>query len=515
MKSIWLSVFFILIFWAMFVPAFEFPDEQSHFVSVDYYVQNGRMPAGDDKDVNTEIATTESIVGTLRDYRGINRYTYHPENKLLFSGNIYGPQEETILRLNTVSDRGLYHFKEGARYPIFYYWYSAIAYRLVGQQSVFDRLFAARLATVLLGVFTIITAYKIGEEIFTHEYQARSIAFLAVLQPMMTFVSSGVNSDVLHNLLFSLIILYCLRLIKHKPILETGIYLGVTVMLDFATKPQAYVALPIILLAFIIRAWYQKEIISSLKTLMVLLLIGVAMGLYVRDPRLIILFQTGKIPYLQTIIHPNAPLFWDYVRYSLDRLIHQNIVWYWGVFKWLGVVLPRPWWWVANRLVLVSIVGLLFGYFKNFSRSQKYSISFLLLSSGLYIFAIFWFDWTFVRANAIQVAVQARYYFPMLVAHLTILYAGLMGFFTSEKYRILVTKILIVFFIGLQLAGIYTIAKSYYDLSSIHTLFIQASQYKPLFAKGIMWWIWGGLYLVGLGNILYQTMRAKSNASVR
>ena len=59
MKSIWLSVFFILIFWAMFVPAFEFPDEQSHFVSVDYYVQNGRMPAGDDKDVNTEIATTE------------------------------------------------------------------------------------------------------------------------------------------------------------------------------------------------------------------------------------------------------------------------------------------------------------------------------------------------------------------------------------------------------------------------------------------------------------------------
>lgn len=507
MKKLLFTSLLILLFWALFVPSFEYPDEQAHFASVALKAEQGRMPNGQTTDVSQELALTEEVLGTVRDSRGNNRYTYHPENMHIFSPGIYGPREQEILEANNPDMRSNYVFREAAKYPILYYSSASLIYQTVEGGSIFDRLFAVRFFSVLIGVLNVWAAYKIASEIFGDGQYAKIVALMVGLQPMMTFVMSGVNSDVLHNLLFSLILLFCLRIIKHYHYGDSLFYVLVFLTLDFFTKPQAYIGVPLVFLALMARAIYHREIIRTLKTFIILSVIGLGIGYYLKNPQIVGLISHGSIPFINPSIHPQAPGFLDYARYSLDRLIHQNIVWYWGVFKWLGVVLPKPFWWIANRLVIVSLIGLIVGFVKNFTPEQKIKLFFLGTGSALYILAIFMFDWFYIRSHGVQVAVQARYYFPMLTAHMTLLLAGIMGFTSNNKIQMYSSKLILGFFILLQLAGIYTIAKSYFDLSSIQSLFIQASQYKPLFAKGGMWWIWSTVYALGIGYAAYQVIK--------
>lgn len=497
----------VLLFWALFVPALEFPDEQAHFASVAMLAETSAMPKGEQKDVSRELATLETTLGTVRDERGNNKYTYHPENKHLFSGDVYGPKEQEILEANTAFNRSSYLFKEGARYPALFYKYAGIFYKSVYEKSILDRLFMVRVGVVILGILNVYLAFKIGQEITGVKYLSWCLAMLVALQPMMTFVMSGVNSDALHNCLFSGILLYCLRFIKHKHAADSLFYIGIFFILDLITKPQAYIALPIIAIACIFRMLYQQEIKSTLSYILPILLIGVGY-LYVSKNALLMDFMNkGKIPYIKEDIHPEAPAFMTYAKYSLERLVQQNIVWFWGVFKWLGVVLPKPFWWFANRIILVSVVGLGIGFFKNYTKEQKIFLSFLALSVVTYIGAIFMFDWMYIRSHGVQVAVQARYYFPVFTALMSLLYMGLLGFSSNQKYRRKASQALMIFFIILQFGGIYTIAKYYYDLSTIKILFLQASQYKPLFVKGATWWLWCCMYLAGMGSIIRLTFK--------
>jgi hypothetical protein len=411
------------------------------------------------------------------------------------------------MEANTLGNRSDYVFKEGARYPALFYRYAGIWYKSVFEKSILDRLFLVRIGVVCIGLLNIYLAFKIGKEVTENTYMSWCLAILVALQPMMTFVMSGVNSDSLHNLLFSGILLYCLRFIKYKHSADSFFYIGLFFVLDILTKPQAYIAIPIIAVACVIRMLYQREVKSTLSYVLPLFVVGIGFLYFTKNPLMMNFIEKGKIPYLSSEIHPEAPGFGDYAKYSLERLVQQNIVWFWGVFKWLGVVLPKPFWWIANRLILISVIGLMVGFFKNYTKQQKVFLSFLALSAIIYAGAIFVFDWMYIRSHGVQVAVQARYYFPVFTALMALLYMGLLGFSASERYRRVVSQALVSFFIVLQLGGIYTIAKSYYDLSSVGSLFTQASQYKPLFAKGATWWIWSTMYLAGLGVILRQTFK--------
>lgn len=509
MKRLLASSFFILLFWAFFVPTFEFPDEQAHFATVSMLSEQGKMPSGQQADVSLELETTEKLLGTYRDDRGINKLTYHPEYKIDYSNDLYGIDEQKILDNNNARSRSTYRIKEAARYPFLYYAYESIFYSLVSNNSIFIRLFLTRIGSVLLGVVNVWVAVKIGEELFNKKKDAILLGSLVALQPMMTFVMSGVNSDVLHNLLFSFIILFLIRFIKYDFVGDVAFYLGLFIGLDFLTKPQAYIAIPLIIVAFLIRVIQKKQVKSSIRSMLLLGVVAIILGFATQKGNFIRFIKTGTIPYLGSIkIHPDAPTFIEHAKYSLNRLVKQNIVWYWGVFKWLGVVLPRIFWQIANRIVGFSVIGLIVGIIrKKFKKETIYQILLLSVISISYVLIIFWHDWRVVLESNRKIGIQARYYLPTFTAHMALLIFGITGFFKKKKYNNIIRKILIVFFVSLQLAGIYTIAKSYYDISSINTLFIQASQYKPIFAKGYVWIIWVTTYLISLGNILYINLK--------
>jgi len=189
-------------------------------------------------------------------------------------------------------------------------------------------------------------------------------------------------------------------------------------------------------------------------------------------------------------------------------------VWYWGVFKWLGVVLPPIYWRIANRVVLISVVGIGVFFWRIFKKrstiADPYTIIYFLASSILYALIIFWYDWQHTKITGYSLGIQARYFFPTIVAHMALLMTGIISLGWTPKLRKWLRLLLVVLFLWLQLGGIWRIISIYYPAISLEGIIIQASQYKPDFAKGNWWYLWGSIYLLSLYYLVRNTLSIKS-----
>ena len=92
---------FIISFWSLITPIFEFPDEQAHIESVEFIVKEGRMPAGEEWDMTAEMKRTQDLLGNFRDTFGNNKYTYHPDYHVEYVDSLIGKYEAEIKSLNT------------------------------------------------------------------------------------------------------------------------------------------------------------------------------------------------------------------------------------------------------------------------------------------------------------------------------------------------------------------------------------------------------------------------------
>lgn len=485
----------IVLGWSFATPIFEFPDEQAHIGTVSYLSAMGEMPKGGTLDLSREMAETQVIMGTFRDGLGNNKYTYHPEYRPDYSGSLIGPDESKIASLNTDSARSTYIGAEAAKYPPLYYTLLTLPYEFLGNGTLIDRIFALRVFNVLLVALLAYVAYWYGKVMFGKSIYGYTLAALVILQPMFSFVSAGVNSDNLHNLLSSLILLLGLLIVKKGISLNLAICSIVVLLLDVYTKPQAFINVVVLACAFLLSIVIRKQY-KPLAILGVALLLVLTLG------------YNQLSPYLGLLSLDNVRniSFIEYLRFSVGKLLAQNVVWYWGVFKWLGVVLPPIYWRVANRLVLLAVIGLGF-YFYKYYKNQKISaklplVLYTLIASVIYALAIFWYDYQHFKLNGYSLGIQARYFFPSILAHLSILILGIVSLGWNSKIRKYLRLTLIFIFVWIQLGGLYRLASVYYDVLPITTLITQASQYKPIYLKGNWWYLWFGIYSLSLLTLI-------------
>ncbi len=513
-----LLTFFVVGFWSLVAPLFEFPDEQAHFATANYLYYEGDLPQDKDRrvsqdlgvpvvtnDLSYELATTEKILGTYRDKYGNNLVTYHPEYRLPYSSTLVGFQEQIVRDLSLPSNQKNYVGQEAARYPRLYYLYESFWYGLTADTDIMMRTIVLRLGNVLILGLTSFFVYQTGILLFGQVGSALLLTMMVALQPMFSFISAGINSDNLHNLFFTIIIYSGVYLLRRGPSIFVGLLLPIALLGDFLTKPQGFIAIPIVVSALII--WFLSSRIQP-RILLLVAILGAA-----------IIFVSRSLwgPYINLVFSPNTSHadFTSFLHFSLNKLIAQNSVWYWGVFKWLGVVLPPPYWQVANRLVLLGGFGL-FVYFYKVVRHQKVLvplsiISYLLLAVVIYTLAIYWFDWQHFKEVGYSIGIQSRYFFPTILAQMALLLTGILSLGWNDTSRLWLRRMLLVFFIWLQLGGIWRLVTSYYDTSSLSTFITQASQYKPLFAKGNWWYLWLGIYLASL-TVLFFSSWAKSSS---
>ena len=498
------AITFIIIFWSLITPAFEFPDEQAHFGTTSFLLAENHVPVGKELDMTQEMASTQELLGIYRNSQGQNNYTYHPEYHLKYSDSQIGISEQEIINLNTPDLRSAYIATEAARYPRLYYDYESIFVKLVNSSDIFTRLFLARLGGIIFTLFMAYLVYQTGLLIFTRPLYASTLTTMVMLQPMFSFISAGVNSDNLHNLLFTIVIYTGIKIIK-SGFLPTTLILALTAtILDIYSKPQGVLAIPIILLAILIRIIKAK----NWRWLINLFLVG----------GLIILTGWNQFSrYLGIISSTNShgASLLEFVSFSINKLVSQNIVWYWGVFKWLGVVLPPIYWQLANRVVLISALGLIVYLVKVIKKRKilisPYAICYLLLTTSIYTLAIYYFDWHHTKTVGFSLGIQARYFFPTIILHMSLLMTGILSLAPSQKIRTFLARGLVALFLWLQLGGIWTLITSYYDTNSLNSFITQVSQYKPWFAKGDWWYLYITLYIISLYVIIHSVLTSSDS----
>jgi hypothetical protein len=228
----------------------------------------------------------------------------------------------------------------------------------------------------------------------------------------------------------------------------------------------------------------------------------------------------------------------EHFRWTILHTYREVIPWYWGVFKWLSVTLPR---WVhrVQMLILlltgISITTILAKHLNaalktkvlKFSKLQQKTYL-LFAISAIYFLALTIWDWQFRQNQGFSFGVQGRYFFPVLSAHMALIVIGfnyLVSLVPQTKLSSYLSKLLpkahlnlektlnlglIFWWIALHFIAVYTVVNSYYDLTNATALINQISQYKPWYFKGSWWIYWAGFAVISLVTFCYQTVKTTS-----
>lgn len=473
-----LTVFFKQLIWVGFIPLWHFPDEQAHFGQVAYSIE--KQTKYSKENTTKEILLSERILQTERDWAGNNKFTYHPEYNLPYTDNYFGRQEEEI---NTFPEnqRKIMVKSESTVYPPLYYYPLTIIYKLFYDQNIFVRVFTARLFNMAYILLMIPVTLGIFKLVFKDNNLSISGTILVTFHPMFSYTLAGINSDNLYNLLFTIGIYASLLLLNGGLKIKYLLFALIILLLTIKTKPQGYI-LGVVYLFPLIYLFLRKK--SLRLYLPFLSIITVILFSVLRN------YSKGHqiIPevYPENIIIKNLTFF-QHLLWSIKHTYKEVIPWYWGVFRWLSVTLPRIINQIINRSVIFLIIGTVLYFIKVFKKRiylfEKISLSFFVYISLIYFLIITYWDYLFIITHGFSFGIQGRYFFPDIVPHIGILLFGIIGFFKSNKFQMIIGSVISFGMIIIHEITLFRILFSYFSTESISKFFIQASQYKPWFFK--------------------------------
>lgn len=494
-----LAIFFNMLTWQLIVPVWHFPDEQAHFGQVAFRADHGRTQKYHELSTSREIVISEELLGTKRDSLGNNRFTYHPEFKIEYSRSYEGPREAGIESLNTLSNRKTEVSEESTRYPLFYYYLASKIYNLFTNGDLFTRIYAVRLFSLVILFGTVSTIFAISRLIFPKNFLLQvSLTSIVSFMPMFTFSSAGVTSDGLFHFLFMLATYLIAKVAFTKYSIKDVLLLAVVILAGIGAKFQFQIIWPVIAFALLLIFWrlqFRKKLIflGSLMVIIPIIMITINfLQFFVNDhgiPALAQIIRLPTIPETENLpFNPSANIALDdHFTNTIKHTIREILPWYFGVYKWLSLTLPPIVYKIINRILLLSIVGLLILAFKTIRQKkldqQTKMLIFLAYSAIVYFLSITIFDWYFIKGHGFSFGIQGRYFFPTIIAHISLVFVGLLAI-APKLYKKWLAILLVIGVVIFNYFSLFWVASHYYDISSLNTFIIQASQYKPEIFKG-------------------------------
>lgn len=493
--TLFLAILFNGLMWWSATPLWQTPDEQAHFAQLSYsneikqpnilgvlLLKNyyGKNPLNiEAKNLSREIFESERALGTNRDDLGNNKYTYHPEFNIEYTNSTIGARENEINTLN-YSFRNEMVGEEAALYPPVYYYLVSPIYISAKNLGIIDRVFVVRLFSILLHLVLVYVAYKICQLISDNKLFNLVVTASVGLHPMMRFVSVGVHPDNLFNLIYSLGI-YVVLLILKNGLTTKRLICGVTLIyFGLLTKVLMVWFIPIFS-AIVVYAFFKKNMVSLICALVI-----------VSFPIFSIVLRV-PFPFIPQYNPKSLMSDWsllEYLKFRIPRTIFETLPWFWGVYKWLGVVMPLVILKILTRVVILSTVGLVF-YFVNKMRTRwvdfKFEAIILMIVSvvSYYLYLIF-LDWRSFQNVGFSFGLQGRYFFANIVPIMYLLVFGLLSLIPENLNRLRYMMLYLIFFgiVILNFVGYHTLIGAYYDLNTLGAFIKQLSQYKPLLIKG-------------------------------
>jgi 4-amino-4-deoxy-L-arabinose transferase-like glycosyltransferase len=415
------------ILWAVAVPLWQAPDEPSHFGTIAFIAEHGRLPEATDNFLSDEIRLSMNEQQT-------DSVAFRSNNRQVFSDSLEGPGEKTVrlLPAATRTSAELQANSTAMHLPPLYYLFGAGIYRLFYHTDVLTRATAVRVFSVLLLTLTALTSYNVAKLAFPDRLAMRlTVPTLVGFQPMFIHIGSVINTDVLAILIFSLVLYLSMKTVKDglntRLALAMGIALGAAVL----TKPHVLSVAPVIGLALILTlirnrgTWWQL----ITRAMLILLSFLATCGWWIYRN-----LHTGSgVFYTTRTKMGDVQLgftFWEYLqgyRRALTEDLHRS---YWAQFGWLDTHISPVYYDILMLTITLAAFGmivywLLILWQRQLNR-QVWQVA--LLTVGILSVVGGWaiMGFVFTRRTGFFMPRQGRYYLPSLIANSALLALGIL-----------------------------------------------------------------------------------------
>jgi 4-amino-4-deoxy-L-arabinose transferase-like glycosyltransferase len=364
-------VLIVGVTWALLVPPWQSPDENSHFAYVQTLAEKLRLP-GD----TGPIFSTEQVVAA--DRSNADQTAGQPSVKPEWSKAAYQrwQRQERSLGEKAEADGG--GPVPSRSNPPLYYAYQAPVYWAESGGDIFDRLYLMRLWSVLLLLVTASATWLLVGELLGPSPLLQFVASAVVgLEPMEVFISASVNPDAMLFATWALAFWLGTRILKRGLTLGSGVALFAVVAAAILVKATSYALVPAALIVLLVGATRLRPV-ASMRTAAALM--GSALALAVPVGSWLAAVHLSKRPAINevgssatsgTSVNLRGFLSYTWQYYNLPRFSFQmkfgpfpgltpRQVWVdstWASFGWLEVNFPR---WVYYLLFALSaVVGLI------------------------------------------------------------------------------------------------------------------------------------------------------------
>jgi 4-amino-4-deoxy-L-arabinose transferase-like glycosyltransferase len=237
--------------WVCLTPAFQAPDEQTHFAYTQYLAERFELPG----DITKSIYSGEH--GQAAYMSRSDFVAAVPLVKPEWSGAIYERWAAATPAHGRDDGGGL---TSASAYPPLSYLWQAGAYRLAGG-DFFDRLFAARLASALWLPLTVLGTWLLAGELFgPRRLLQLAAAAVPALLPMVAFISGAVNPDGMMYALWTLALWLGVRCLRRGLTASNAAAFAAIAGLACVTKTTSYALLPGVALVVLVGLWRRRPL---------------------------------------------------------------------------------------------------------------------------------------------------------------------------------------------------------------------------------------------------------------
>ena len=239
------------IVWALVLPPWQAPDENSHFAYVQSVAETLKLPTGTG---GTLLSSDQNLGATLS---GSGFFAWPMSAAVSwFESDWDAYRTEYRQRDPSRTDGG--GANPAASNPPLYYLVASIPYLIVHSANVFGRLYAIRLFGVLMLMATTIGAWLLAGEVLGRRRLPQLVCAAVVgLWPMTTFIATNVNPDALVNAASTFVLWLGARVINRRAQTWDAVALCAVTAVAILAKYTSYAVVPAVLLALLI-GWLRR-----------------------------------------------------------------------------------------------------------------------------------------------------------------------------------------------------------------------------------------------------------------
>jgi 4-amino-4-deoxy-L-arabinose transferase-like glycosyltransferase len=416
------------VLWAALIPAYQSPDEQSHFGAVQSLGERFALP-GDP--ARRPFSSESDIAGGFVNVNQVAGQAFvKPE---------WSEAQERRWRSDGVNGVDAPRNDGGGpntaalNPPAFYAW-DAIAYTADSAGDFFDRLFAARLFSMLWLPVTVLGTWLLtGELLGRRRVLQFTAAALPALAPMVVFISASVNPDGMLYALASLALWLGVRCARRGMDWRHGAGLFAAVGLACTVKATAYAFLPAALAVAVMELLRRRGIgprhllrigltalVPLALTLGVWLVLSRALG-RAAAPQVAGAGAVGSgtnirelLSYVWQYYLPRLPFMTPYpnpagIHPWFEVWVKQGT----AAFGWLEVRFPDPVYTVVGLAVIGALLATLLALWRARRQIPGRVAVFVVLFAGGLLAGLHWTDYHQLEAGS-RGFMQGRYLFPLI-----------------------------------------------------------------------------------------------------